>query len=151
AGNDFQKPLGVGLELGALEGVQLVADEHGHGHGGLLVMRARCCRAGPAPCFGADRRIPGEGAMIARRQMMQLAAALAASPVASRIAGAQAYPTRPIRLVVGYAPGGGNDIVGRLIGQWLSERLGQPIVVENRPGAATNIATDAVVHSAPDG
>ena len=89
--------------------------------------------------------------MIVRRQMIQLAAGLAASPLASRIAGAQIYPTRPIRLVVGFAPGGGNDIVGRLIGQWLSEHLGQPIVVENRPGASTNIATESVVRSAADG
>jgi tripartite-type tricarboxylate transporter receptor subunit TctC len=89
--------------------------------------------------------------MIERRQIMQLAAGLAAFPWASRVARAQAWPTRPIRLVVGFAPGGGNDIVGRLIGQWLSDRLGQPVVVENRPGAATNIAAESVVRSAPDG
>jgi len=89
--------------------------------------------------------------MIVRRQMMQLAAGIAALPLASRVASAQVYPTRPIRLVVGFAPGGGNDIVGRLVGQWLSEHLGQPVVVENRPGAATNIATDSVVHASPDG
>jgi tripartite-type tricarboxylate transporter receptor subunit TctC len=83
--------------------------------------------------------------------MIELAAGLAALPFASRIAGAQAWPTKPIRLVVGFAPGGGNDIVGRLLGQSLSERLGQPIVVENRPGASTNIATESVVRAAPDG
>jgi tripartite-type tricarboxylate transporter receptor subunit TctC len=93
----------------------------------------------------------GEDAMIVRRQMIRLAAGLVASPLASRLAGAQAYPTRPIRLLVGFAPGGGNDIVGRLIGQWLSDHLGQPIVVENRPGASTNIATESVVRSPPDG
>ena len=65
--------------------------------------------------------------------------------------GRRAYPTRPVRLIVGYAAGGGTDITARLIGQWLSERFGQPFVIENRPGAATNIATDAVVRAAPDG
>ena len=70
---------------------------------------------------------------------------------ASEIAWGQAYPARPVRLIVGYAPGGANDIVGRLIGQWLSERLGQTFVIENRPGAASNIATEAVVNSSPDG
>jgi tripartite-type tricarboxylate transporter receptor subunit TctC len=89
--------------------------------------------------------------MIVRRQMMQLASGLAALPLVARIAVAQAYPSKPIRLVVGFTPGGGNDIVGRLIGQWLSEHLGQPVIVENRPGAATNIATESVVRAAPDG
>ena len=64
---------------------------------------------------------------------------------------AQAYPARPVRIIVGYAAGGGTDITARVIGQWLSERLGQQFVVENRPGAATNIATEAVARSAPDG
>ena len=67
------------------------------------------------------------------------------------MASAQAYPSRPVRWLVGYAPGGGNDIVARLMGQWFSERLGQPFVIENRPGAATNMAAEAVVHAAPDG
>lgn len=69
----------------------------------------------------------------------------------SQFARAQGYPTRPVRLIVGFAPGGGNDITARLMGQWLSEHLGQPFVIENRPGAATNIATEAVVHATPDG
>jgi tripartite-type tricarboxylate transporter receptor subunit TctC len=86
-----------------------------------------------------------------RRQLLHLAAGAAALPALSRVAGAQAYPSRPVRIVVGYSPGGGNDIFGRLIGQWLSERLGQSFVIENRPGAASNIATAAVVSAPPDG
>ena len=86
-----------------------------------------------------------------RRQFLHLAAGAAALPAAPRIAQAETYPARPVRLVVGFAPGGGNDITARLVGQWLSEHLGQPIVIENRPGAATNIATEAVVNAAPDG
>ena len=86
-----------------------------------------------------------------RRQFLHLAAGAAALPAVSRFAWAQAYPSRPVRLIVGYAAGGGTDITARLIGQWLSERFGQQFVIENRPGAATNIATDAVVRAAPDG
>ena len=86
-----------------------------------------------------------------RRKFVQLAASAAALPVVSRIASAQAYPTRPVRIVVGLAPGGANDIVARLMGQWLSERLGQPFIIENRPGAGTNIATEMVVRAPPDG
>ena len=72
-------------------------------------------------------------------------------PAVPRIATAQAYPTRPVRLIIGYPPGGSADITARLLGQWLSERLGQPVVVESRPGAGTNIATEAVVNAPPDG
>jgi len=86
-----------------------------------------------------------------RRQFLHLAAGAAALPAGFRIARAQAYPTRPVRWIVGFPAGGGADIVARLIGQWLSERLGQPFVVENRAGAASNIAAEAVVRSAPDG
>jgi tripartite-type tricarboxylate transporter receptor subunit TctC len=86
-----------------------------------------------------------------RRTFLHLAAGAAALPAVSRFAWAQAYPTRPVRIVVGLAPGGANDIVARLMGQWLSERLGQQFVIENRPGAASNIATEAVVRAPPDG
>ena len=87
-----------------------------------------------------------------RRQFLHLAASAAALPAASRFAWAQAYPTRPVRLIVGFPAGGSaSDIVARLMGQWLSERLGQQFVVENRPGAATNLATEAVVRAPPDG
>jgi tripartite-type tricarboxylate transporter receptor subunit TctC len=86
-----------------------------------------------------------------RRKFLHLAAGAAALSVMSRAAGAQAYPSRPVRIIVGFAPGGGTDIMARLIGQWLSERLGQQFVIENRPGAGTNIATEAVVNAPPDG
>jgi tripartite-type tricarboxylate transporter receptor subunit TctC len=86
-----------------------------------------------------------------RRQFLHLAAGAAALPALPRIASAQAYPSRPVRIIVGFAPGGGADIVARLIGQWMSERLGQPFVIENRPGAATNIAIEAVVRATADG
>jgi tripartite-type tricarboxylate transporter receptor subunit TctC len=86
-----------------------------------------------------------------RRHFLHLAAGAAALPAVSRFAWAQAYPTRPVRMVAPFAAGGIADILARLIGQWLSERLGQPFVIENRPGAAGNIGTEAVVKSPPDG
>lgn len=85
-----------------------------------------------------------------RRQFLHLTAGAAALPV-SLIARAQSYPTKPVRIIVGFAPGGPNDIHGRLIAQWLSERFGQPFIVENRPGVGGNIGTDAVVRSPADG
>ena len=86
-----------------------------------------------------------------RRQVLRLAAGAIALPAMSLIARAQAYPTRPVRIIVGFAAGGATDIIARLLGQWLSERLGQPFVIENRTGAATNIATEAVVRAPADG
>jgi tripartite-type tricarboxylate transporter receptor subunit TctC len=86
-----------------------------------------------------------------RRQFLHLAAGAAALPATSDIAPAQTYPSRPVRWIVGFAPGGGNDIIARLMGQWLSERLGQPFVIENRPGGGSNIATEVVVNAPPDG
>lgn len=86
-----------------------------------------------------------------RRRFLQLASAATALPLASRIAAAQAYPSQPLRWVVGFPPGGGADIVSRIMAQWLAERLGQPVVVENKPGASTNISIQTVVNSPPDG
>jgi tripartite-type tricarboxylate transporter receptor subunit TctC len=86
-----------------------------------------------------------------RRRFLRLAAGAAALPAVSRIASAQTYPARPVRIIVGFPPGGFTDTTARLIGPWLSERLGQPFVIENRPGAGSNIATADVVHAPPDG
>ena len=86
-----------------------------------------------------------------RRRFLHLAAGAAALPAVSRMANAQSYPTRPVRIVVGFTAGGSTDIGARLIGQWLQERLGQSFVIENRPGAGTNIATESVVRALPDG
>jgi len=86
-----------------------------------------------------------------RRKFLHLAAGAATLPAVSRIAWAQAYPTRPVRIVVGFASGGPGDIVARLMGQWLTERLGQPFIIENWPGGGGKIATEAVVRAPPDG
>src|SRR6266566_5776872 len=86
-----------------------------------------------------------------RRTFLHLAAGAAALPVVPRIAWAQAYPIRPVRIIVGVAAGGASDILARLMGQWLSERLGQPFIIDNRPGAGSNIATEAVVRAPADG
>jgi tripartite-type tricarboxylate transporter receptor subunit TctC len=86
-----------------------------------------------------------------RRNFLHLAAGAAALSAVSRFARAQAYPTRPVRIVVGFAPGGAGDITTRLMGQWLSERLGQQFIIDNRPGAGSNIGTEVVVNAPPDG
>src|SRR5712672_272428 len=86
-----------------------------------------------------------------RRRFLHLGAAAAAFPTVWRAAMAQAYPARPLRWVVGFPAGGGADIVSRIMAPWLSERLGQPVVVENKPGASSNISIQAVVNSPPDG
>jgi tripartite-type tricarboxylate transporter receptor subunit TctC len=86
-----------------------------------------------------------------RRRFLHLAAGAAALPAVSRIAKAQAYPSRPVRILAGFAAGGAVDIVARLMAQWLSDRLGQQFIVENRPGAGGNIAVEAVANATPDG
>jgi len=86
-----------------------------------------------------------------RRKFLHLAAGALALPAVSRMASAQAYPARPIRVIIGYTPAGSADITARLMGQWLAERLGQTVVIENRPGAGTNLATEAVVRAPADG
>src|SRR5262245_20432523 len=89
--------------------------------------------------------------VLQRRHFLQLAAGAAAFPAVSRIARAQAYPTRPVRIIVGFPAGGGSDIYARVLGDWLSERFGYAFIIENRPGAATNVATEMVTRAAPDG
>src|SRR5262245_52519070 len=89
--------------------------------------------------------------MASRRKLISLAGGAAAIPCFSSVARPQSYPTRPVRIIVGFAAGTGADILARLLGQWLSERLGQQFVTENHPGAGTNLATEAVVRSRPDG
>src|SRR5262249_19621699 len=86
-----------------------------------------------------------------RRRLLQVGAAAAALPAVSGIARAQTYPTRPVRIIVGFTPGGTTDITARLIGQWLSEWMGQQFIIENRPGAGSNIAAEAVMNAPADG
>jgi len=105
-----------------------------------LCVRARLARRH----VGAVMRLP-------RRIFLHLAASAAAFPAASRFAWAQTYPARPVQLIDGYPPGGSADITARLISRWLSERLGQPFIIDNRPGGGGNIATEAVVSAPPDG
>src|SRR6476619_2919497 len=104
-------------------------------------MPARRCRSRPT---GHAMRFP-------RRAFLRLAGTALALPAVSRLAGAQVYPARSVRLIIGYPPGGSADITARLMAQWLSERLGQTFVIENRPGAGTNLATEAAVRANPDG
>ena len=88
---------------------------------------------------------------IRRRRFLRLAAGAAALPLVAHSARSETYPARPVRIIVGFAAGGSADIIARLVGQWLSERLGQQFIIENRTGAGTNIATETVVNSPPDG
>jgi tripartite-type tricarboxylate transporter receptor subunit TctC len=102
--------------------------------------------------FALERGFWEENAMkLSRRRFLHLAGGAAAVPAAVPVAWAQAYPSRPVRIVVGFTPGGAFDLAARLIAQWLSERLNQPFIVENRPGASTNIATESVVRAPADG
>src|SRR5450756_1025143 len=89
--------------------------------------------------------------MITRRQLLSLAAGSTALAATAKISWAQTYPTRPVRILVGFTAGGNFDIVARLMGQWLSEQLHQPVIVENRPGASSNLATEAVIRAPADG
>jgi tripartite-type tricarboxylate transporter receptor subunit TctC len=93
----------------------------------------------------------GTQMLLPRRAFLQLAASAVALPAVKSASAADTYPSRSARVIVGFAPGGGNDIVGRLMAQWLSDRLGQPFIVDNRPGAGTNIAAELVINSPPDG
>ena len=86
-----------------------------------------------------------------RRQFMGLAGGVAVLPFLSHFARAETYPNRPVRILVGFAAGGNFDVIARLIGQWVSEQLGQPVIVENRPGASSNLATEAVIRAPADG
>jgi tripartite-type tricarboxylate transporter receptor subunit TctC len=109
--------------------------------------QATTTRRHAAP-HGNDRRLIAQHP---RRRFLSLAAGAAALPAASRIARAQSYPTRPVRLIVGFPAGGPTDIIARIMAQYLSERLGQAFIIENRPGAASNVATETVVRARPDG
>jgi Tripartite tricarboxylate transporter family receptor len=112
---------------------------------GEFSVRLVCGISVPSALKGNIMKLPH------RRQFLHLAAGAAALPTMSRIVLAQAYPTKPVHIIVGYAAGGSNDIIARLLGQWLSEHLGQQVVIENRPGASSNIGTEAVVNASPDG
>jgi tripartite-type tricarboxylate transporter receptor subunit TctC len=125
---------------------------------GLLCMLRSASEPDVRPC-GQHRLLAASATIFGRiaikrphrRQFLHLVGAVAALPAASRIARAQSYPSRPVRIVVGYAPGGTTDICARLIGQWLSERLGQPFIVDNRPGAGSNVGTEGAVRAPADG
>jgi hypothetical protein len=107
-----------------------------------------------APFVGCGRNVgslEAEAMKIPRREFWHLATGIAALPVVSRIARAQTYPTRPVRIIVPFPAGGTADILARLTGQWLLERLGQQFIIENRPGAGANIGTEVAVRAPPDG
>src|SRR5262249_49559153 len=107
------------------------------------------CGAGLIRPHGSSEQ--GEAMRLPRRQFLSLAVGTAALPAASRFAWAQTYPSRPVRIVVGFPAGGVGDILARLMWQWLSERLGQPFIIENRPGAGSNIGAEAVARAPADG
>jgi len=111
----------------------------------LAIPRRIFCRS------SSESMLTGGILDLPRRRFLHLAAGAASLPAFSRLSWAQSYPIRTVRIIVGFAAGTGADILARLMGQWLSERLGQQFVIENRPGAGTNLATEAVVRSAPDG
>jgi tripartite-type tricarboxylate transporter receptor subunit TctC len=96
-------------------------------------------------------QLGGTAMKFRRREFLHLAAGAAAFPVVTRFASAEGYPSRPVHIIVGFPPGGATDVNARLIGQWLTERLGQSFIVENRPGAGSNIGTELAVHAVPDG
>src|SRR4051812_43996640 len=110
-----------------------------------------CMRANGVAFSWTARGTFGTSMQPSRRQFLRLAAGAGAVPPISKMTWAQAYPARPVRIIVGYPSGGSNDILARLMAQWLSERMGQQFVIENRPGAGSNIATEAVVRADPDG
>ena len=116
-------------------------------HSPARYFRGRGSQAGSASRKSTSEQEEGT-LKLPRRQFLHLAAGAVALPAMSRITWAQAYPSQPVRIIVGFAAGGPNDILARMMGQWLSERLGQPFVIENRLGAGSNIATEAVVHCA---
>jgi tripartite-type tricarboxylate transporter receptor subunit TctC len=107
--------------------------------------------ATPAPDLRRPSKRVDDVMKLARRRFLQLTAAAAALPLASRVARADTWPSRPVHIVSGFPPGGPADILGRLIGQYVSEKLGQPVIIENKPGAGSNTATEFVARSAPDG
>src|SRR6267154_4284752 len=112
------------------------------------IVSSRGPRNSPQPSRASCRLGPEEQVVVfCRRRLLHLAAGAVVLPALSGFASAQTYPSRPVRLIVGFAAGGPSDILARLIGQWLSERLGRPFIVENRPGANTNIAAEAAINA----
>ena len=122
----------------------------------MLSWQLLCKGSRPCPAVGNEPESAvqslGAGAMrFPRRRFLQLAAGTVSLPAVAHIARAQTYPTRPVRIIVGFPAGGTVDILARILGQWLADRLGQQVIIEDRPGAGSNIATEAVVRSLPDG
>src|SRR4029077_2394535 len=115
-----------------------------------VLRRSAMCRADCLASGRAEHKPRSTAMKLPRRRFLQLAAGAAALPALSRIAKGQTYPTRPVRLIAPFSPGGVSAILARVLWQWLSERLGQPFVNENRPGAGGNIGTEAVVRAPPD-